>query len=181
MKKKKYYRFLLKDNKNYGVLYAPESTDTRFGVEVLPVENWQNIVFNLKGGIYLPFMNSNTTANFANEELKNLIQEIVPVDYPLEFYPIQVKSEEYGNKIYYLIHFKIIFDVIDAENSIYLDLSDGTKSMVKPWIDYKKAENLDFFNASNAINEIIVSDQMKKLMQKKKLDVGIEFKEIPYI
>jgi hypothetical protein len=179
--KKKIYDFLLKDNKNYGVLYAPEGTDTRFGVEVLPVENWQNIEFELKSGIYKPFMNSNTTANFANEELKNLIQEIIPVDYPLEFYPIRVKSKEYGNKIYYLIHFKIIFDVVDAENSIYLDLSDGTKSIIKPRIDFEKAKNLDFFNASYAINRIIVSDQMKKLMQKKKLDIGIEFKEIPYV
>ena len=176
MKKKQFYRFLLKDIKGQGVLYAPKGTDTRFGVEVLPVENWENIEFSLKGGIYLPFMNSNTTANFANEELKNLIQEIVPTEYPLEFYPIQVKSEEYGDKTYYLIHFKIIFDVIDNKNSVWV-----VNSIAKPWIDYEKAKDLDFFNASNAINEIMVSDKMKMLMQKKKLDVGIEFKKVPYI
>jgi hypothetical protein len=99
--KKKFYDFLLNDKG--GVLYAPKGTDTRFGVEVFPVENWQNIEFELKDGEYLPFMNSNVIANFANEDLKNLIQEIVPADYPLEFYPIRVKSEKYGNKIYYLV------------------------------------------------------------------------------
>jgi hypothetical protein len=121
-------------------------------------------------------MNSDTNANFANEELKNLIQEITPADYPLEFYPIQVKSEEYGDKIYYLIHLKTIFDVSDKENSVWV-----VNSITKPCIDYNKAEDLDFFNASNAINEIMVSDKMKKMMQKNKLDIGIEFKEVPYV
>jgi hypothetical protein len=174
--KKKIYRFLLKNIKGQGVLFAPKGTDNRFGVEVDPVVNWENIEFTLKGGIYLPFMNSNTTANFVNEELKNLIQKIVPVDYPLEFYPIQAKSEEYGDKIYYLIHFKIIFDVIDAENSVWV-----VNSIAKPWIDYKKAENLDFFNSQARINGIIVSDQMKRLMQGKDLDIGIEFMQVPYV
>lgn len=176
MKQKKFYRFLLKNIKGQGVLFAPEGTDTRFGVEVLPVENWENMEFTLKRGTYLPFMNSDTTANFANEELKNLVQELIPLDYPLEFYPIHVKSEEYGEKTYYLIHFKIIFDVIDNENSVWVG-----SSIAKPCIDYKKAKGLDFFNATNAINEIMVSDKMKKLMQQKKLDTGIEFKKVPYI
>jgi len=176
MKRKQFYRFLLKDIKGQGVLFAPKGTDTRFGEDVFPVENWENTEFTLKGGIYLPFMNSNTTANFANEELRNLIQEIVPADYPLEFYPIQVKSEEYGDKIYYLIHFKIIFDVIDEKNSVWV-----VNSIAKPWIDYEKAKNLDFFNSKARINGIMISDKMKKLMQQRKLDIGIECKKVPYI
>jgi hypothetical protein len=40
---------------------------------------------------------------------------------------------------------------------------------------------LDFFNSNVTINEIIVSDKMKKLMKKRKLDAGIEFKEVPYV
>jgi len=169
-----FYRFLL--NNHGGVLYAPKGTDTRFGVEVLPVENWQNIEFTLRDGEYLPLMNSNTIANFANEELKNLIQEIAPNDYPLDFYPIQVKSEEYGNKTYYLIHFRIIFDVIDEKNSVKVGLS-----YAKPFIDYEKAKDLDFFNSSHAINIIMVSDKMKKLMQQRKLDAGIDFCKVPYV
>ena len=172
--KKKFYDFLL--NNVGGVLYAPEGTDTRFGTEVLPVENWQNMEFELKCGEYLPFMNSNTNANFANEELKKLIQEIIPADYPLDFYPIRVNSEEYGDQTYYLIHFKTIFDVIDEKNSVWI-----VNSIAKPWIDYEKAKNLDFFNASYTINTIMVSDKMKKLMQQRKLDAGIDFCKVPYV
>ena len=174
MKKKTFYRFLL--NEQGGVLYAPKGTDTRFGVEVLPVKNWENIEFSLKDGEYLPFMSSNIIANFANDELKNLIQEIVPADYPLDFYPIRVKSEEYGEKTYYLIHFKTIFDVIDEKNSVWI-----VNSIAKPWIDYEKAKDLDFFNASYAINTIMVSDKVKKLMQQRKLDIGFDFKKVPYV
>ncbi|GHT79472.1 hypothetical protein AGMMS50262_23210 [Bacteroidia bacterium] len=176
MENKKFYRFLLKDIKKHGVLYAPKGTNIRFGEDVIPVKDWENIVFELKGGIYLPFMNANVTANFANEDLKNLIQKIVPHDYPLEFFPINVKSEEHGDKTYYLIHFKKIFDVIDNENSVWI-----VDSIAKPWIDYNKAKDLDFFNSSARINGIIVSDKMKKLIKKNKLDAGIEFWEVPYI
>lgn len=147
-----------------------------FGTGVLPVENWENIEFELKGGIYFPFMNSNTSANFANEDLKRLIQEFVPADYPLDFYPIQVKSEEYGDAIYYLIHFKIIFDVIDEKNSVWV-----VNSIAKPCIDYEKAKDLDFFNSKARINGIMVSDRMKKLMQQRRLDTGIDFRKVPYI
>jgi hypothetical protein len=77
--------------------------------------------------------------------------------------------------VYYLIHFKTIFDVIDEKNSVKVGLG-----IAKPWIDYRKAKELDFFNSSYAINSIIVSDTMKKLMQRRKLDTGIEFKEVPY-
>lgn len=87
MRKKQFYRFVLKDIKNQGVLYAPKGTDTLWGMDVRSVENWENIEFELKGGIYLPFMNSNTCANFANEDLKNLILDNLPEDYPLEFIP----------------------------------------------------------------------------------------------
>lgn len=176
MKQKQFYRFILKDIKGQGVLFAPQGTDPRFGIEILPVMNFENMVFALKGGIYLPFMNSNTTAIFANEELKNLIQETVTVDFPLEFYPIQAKSEEYGDKTYYLIHFKTISDIIDEKNSVWV-----ANSIAKPCIDYDKAKDLDFFNSKARINGIMVSDKMKKLMQKKKLDIGIEFLKVPVV
>ena len=53
--------------------------------------------------------------------------------------------------------------------------------VVKPYIDYNKAKDLDFFNSEARINGIMVSDKMKKLMKKRKLDAGIEFKEVPYV
>lgn len=173
MKKKQFYRFI--PNEQGGILFAPKGTDTLFGLEVKPIEDWENAVFMLKYGYYLPFMDSNVSAQFANEELKNTIQEIIPADYPLEFYPIQVKSEKYGDETYYLIHFKTIFDTIDKKNSIW-----AGNSITKPHVDYDKAKDLDFFNSSYAINSIIISDKMKRLMQQRKLDAGIDFVKVPY-
>lgn len=176
--KKTFYELILKYNKNHGVLIAPEGTDSRFGEDVLPVKDWENIVFKLDKGIYLPFMNSNTVAYFANKELKQLIEENIPQNYPLELLPIETHSRQYGKRIYYLIHFTKIFEITDKENSIRIP---ETNSIVKPYIDYEKAKDLDFFNSDIYINEIIVSDKIKKLMKKHKLDTGIKFKEVPYV
>lgn len=178
MKQKKFYRFLLKDDKRIGVLYAPEGTDTRFGVDSLAVESYENTLFTLKGGVYTPFMNSNVLANFANKDLKLLIEDNLPECYPLEFLPIKTISEEHGDNLYYIIHFTKIFDVIDEENSIRVS---ATSSIVKPYLDYAKVKDLDFFNSTARINGIIVSGKIKRLMKKNRLDAGIEFKEVPYV
>lgn len=172
MKKKSFYCILLKDNKKLGVLYAPKGTDTRFGEEVSPVDNYKNMVFELRNGQYAPFMCANVAPSFVNEELKQLIKEALPGDYPLEFFPIKVKSEEFGDRLYYMLHFRKIFDVIDEEHS---DRALG--SITKPCIDYEKAKDLDFFNSTAYTDSFIVSDKLKRLMKKRKLDIGIEFWE----
>ena len=171
---KKFYYLLLKDNKKIGVLYAPKGTDTRFGERVLPVIGYENMTFQLKGGMYAPFMNSNVNPYFANEELKQLIEQNLPADYPLEFLPVKTMSEEYGENLYYIIQFTKIFDVIDEKHSKYVP---GTDSIAVPCIDYNKAKDLDFFNSTARRGSFIVSDKIKKLMKKRKLDTGIEFWE----
>ena len=176
MRKKQFYRFVLKDIKGGGIFFAPQGTDFNWGIENKSVIGWENIEFELKEGGYLPFMSSDVVANFVNKELKDLIEENTPCDYPLEFFPIQVRGGEHGDKIYYLIHFKTVFDVIDSKNSVWV-----AESIAKPWIDYEKAKELDFFNSTARINGIIVSDKMKKLMTKNKLDIGIEFLKVPYV
>ena len=124
--------------------------------------------------MYAPFMNSNVNPYFANEELKQLIEQNLPADYPLEFLPVKTMSEEYGENLYYIIHFTKIFDVIDEKHSKYVP---GTDSIAVPCIDYNKAKDLDFFNSTARRGSFIVSDKIKKLMKKRKLDTGIEFWE----
>lgn len=173
-KKKKFYFLLLKDDKKVGVLYKPIGVDTRFGTEVIPVEAYEHIVFELKDGMYAPFINSNCCAHFVDVDLKLVIEENIPKDYPLEFLPIKTISQEYGGKQYYLIHFTKIFDVIDEVHSKRIP---ETGAITVPCIDYEKAKDLDFFNSTAYSDGFIVSDKIKKLMKKRGLDVGIEFWE----
>ena len=72
----------------------------------------------------------------------------------------------------YIMHFKKIFDVIDTENTIYVE---GTDSVLKLKLDYNKVKDLKVFNSQPAINDIIVSDDIRKSIKKNKLDLGLDF------
>ena len=87
-------------------------------------------------------------------------------------------SKEYGNKTYYIIHFKKIHDVIDKENTIYVK---GTDSIIKLRVDYKKVKDLHIFNSQPNINDIIVSETLYKAIKKQKLNLGLDFMPIYYI
>ena len=64
-------------------------------------------------------------ANLVNKELKTLIESYTTPESEIEFLPIKAISKEYGNKTYYIIHFKKIHDVIDKENTIYVKGTDS--------------------------------------------------------
>ena len=173
MKKKKFYYLLLKEDET-GVLYAPQGTDTRFGERILPVENYEDMTFELRNGTYAPFMNSNVAALFASEELKQFLEENIPQGYPLEFLPIKVISEEFGDRLYYIIHFTTVFDVIDEVHSKRIPM---TGDITVPCLKYEKVKELDFFNSTYSLGGIFISDRLKKMMKKKGVDIGLIFRE----
>ncbi len=158
-----------------GVIYASSDIIYPLARDGKPISNWQNLTFTLKDGNYLSYHAVNAGANLVDDELKTRIEEFIPVNYPLEFLPVKVLSEIYGEKQYFIMHFKIIFDVIEPINTVYVD---GTKSIIKLCLDYNKVKNLDIFNSQPAINDIIVSDKIRKAIKKRKLDFGIEFSKL---
>lgn len=70
------------------------------------------------------------------------------------------------------MHFKKIFDVIDTKNTIYVE---GTDTILKLKLDYKKVGHLNVFNSQPAINDVIVSDEVRKSIKKNRLDLGLDF------
>ena len=42
-------------------------------------------------------------------------------------------------------------------------------------LDYNKVKDLKVFNSQPAINDIIVSDEVRKSIKKNKLDLGLDF------
>ena len=83
-------------------------------------------------------------SRLVNEELKELLEEYAEREF-VEFIPITVKSKEYGDRQYYIVHFKKIYDVIDEENTVF---NDFTGSVIKLRVDYAKVKNLHVFNRS---------------------------------
>lgn len=171
-KKKRFYFLLPKDNKRNGVAYAPQGTDTQWGRDVDDVIGYESMVFELRRGCYTPYLCTNICAELICGELKDLVEQYLPDNYPLEFLPIKITSKDYGDKVYYLPHFKIIFDVINVEASKKED-----DIITVPCIDYEKSKELDFFNSIAYSDGYVVSDKIKREMKKKNLDFGIEFWE----
>lgn len=77
-----------------------------------------------------------------------------------------------ANKRTILCILKRFFDVIDTKNTLYVE---GTDSVIKLKLDYNKVKDLKVFNSQPAINDIIVSDEVRKSIRKNKLDLGLEF------
>ena len=68
--------------------------------------------------------------------------------------------------------FKKYFQVIDTAKTIY---AEATDSVLKLKLDYNKVKDLKVFNSQPAINDIIVSDEVRKSIKKNKLDLGLDF------
>lgn len=169
----KFYRFIVKGNdKKRGVLYSPKSWPYPIAVDGQEVKNWESLVVELKDGIYRPFQLCVGGANMVNQDLKDLLQSFIGINNDVEFLPVRAISEIYGEQTYYIMHFKKIFDVIDTKNTLYVE---GTDSVIKLKLDYNKVKDLKVFNSQPAINDIIVSDEVRKSIRKNKLDLGLEF------
>ena len=75
------------------------------------------------------------------------------------------------------MHFKIIYDVIDKEKTVYVP---GTDIITKVRIDPKKAMGLKVFNTQPAINDVIVSEDVYQAMKKNKFDTGLIFQQVGF-
>jgi hypothetical protein len=172
----KYYKFIVKGNDMVGgVLYSPADWPYPISRDAEPVDNWQSLVVELKDGVYRPFHACTGGANLVSQELRDLLMSFCGNDSCLEFLPIKAISEEFGNKIYYIMHFKKIFDVIDKQNTIYVE---GTDSIIKLRLDSNKVNGLKIFNTQPAVNDIIVSEDVYKAIKREKLNLGLDFMQI---
>ena len=174
---KKYYDLISDGNdKVGGVLIGPKSLEYPMARDGKDVTNWQDIVVKLEDGKYCPMHLGVKGANVVDDAFKELIESFIgDVDY-LEFLPIKAVSPIYGEKRYYILHFKKIFDVVDKKHSVYIP---GTKSLVKLAVDKKKVEGLHIFNSSTYINAIIVSEELFKAIKKNKLYMGLDHTVVP--
>ncbi len=169
----KYYKLIVDGyDKVGGMLYAPSEWPCPIAVDAKEVENWQDLTVELRNGKYCPFLSCDAGANMVSEEMKDLLLSFIGDNDNIEFLPVPAKSKEYGDRIYFIMHFKIIYDVIDTENTVYVP---GTNIVIKVRIDQEKAKGLKVFNSRPAINDIIVSEDVYQAIKRNKFDTGLEF------
>jgi hypothetical protein len=173
----KYYRIILDgEDQLGGLLYAPEGIKSGYVSDgkKLP-ENIANLEFKLMDGSYTSFMGSDIGANLVNEDLKELIGSFITDENQIQFLPVKVSSNLYGDKMYYILYFNIIHDVINTTKTMYVE---GTDQIIRLCLACNKVKGLNIFNSQPHINDLIVSDKIRKKMIKQKMDIGIEFMQI---
>ncbi|MDD7304474.1 MAG: hypothetical protein PUG76_08155, partial [Prevotellaceae bacterium] len=107
-----------------------------------------DFVYELQDGKYCPFDMGPHWVRLVDEELKELLETYAEKEYT-EFIPVMVRSKEYGDRQYYILHFKKIYDVIDKENTVF----GYADSIIKLRVDYAKVKNLHVFNSRPLIND----------------------------
>lgn len=175
---KKFYKLITKGNdKVGGVLYAPQNWPYPIASDGTNVKNWKELTVSLKDGEYRSFHLCVGGANMVSEEFKKIIEDYAGEDPDLEFLPVKAHSDRYGDRVYYIMHFKKIYDVIDPKNTVYVE---GTNSIIKLRLDYQKVKDLYVFNSQPIINDVIISDKIYKAIKQNKLDLGLEFLPVLY-
>lgn len=176
----KYYSIFLDGSSKDGVLYAPSEIHYPFAVDGFPLPDMNGINFVLKDGCYADYMVANICNRFVSEQLMELFKSYLKPFQKVIFVPVQVKSEQYGNRIYYLMHFEEVYDVIDKENSKYVGEGEH-RSLTVPCFDYLKIKGMDIFIWDNLSIGLVVSENVRKEMKKKKMTMGIELEQVACI
>lgn len=176
----KYYEILIDGYSKEGVLCAPVDCDSRFAIDGFPLPDITGISFVLKNGCYADYMMADVSGRFVSGQLRELFKSYLKPFQKVLFVPVQVKSEQYGDRIYYLMHFEEVYDVIDKENSKYVGEGEH-RSLTVPCFDYLKIKGMDIFIWDNLSIGLVVSEKVRKEMKKKKMTMGIELVQMACI
>lgn len=142
--------------------------------EPLPDLDYESLVMELKDGEYAHYINSNSSLRFVSSEFKAVLEEYNPDPSMIEFIPVKVKSKEFGDKTYYIIHFTRLCMVNDEELTTYVAPPDRY-----PWrlvLDYDKVKDMSVFMTDARL--MIVNDEIRRALNRKKLTIGISLNPV---
>jgi hypothetical protein len=166
----RYYRVVMDGYYGGGMLYPPQDWPYPIARDGETVRNWQSLVLELRDGPYRHFNTCVGGANVVSEEFKEALLPYC-INSDIEFLPVLVKSQEYGDRKYYIMHFLKVYDVIDKNATVYVP---GTDDIIKVRLDYEKVKELDVFNAQPIVNDFYVSEKVRRVLKKNQLDIGVE-------
>ena len=168
-----YYRVTFNEYYKVGFLFIPAGWKP-FPIEKpgVPVENIDKLILNLKNGEYTDLMFCVGIAYFVSPRLKELFERYGADPALIEFYPVKVVSEEYGDRTYYLLHFTRWCDVRNEKKSRFINRSGYPERM---GVVYEKVCNLSIFNSDAYRTSFLVRDEVRRAIKREKMHVGIRF------
>ncbi|WP_300300647.1 DUF1629 domain-containing protein [uncultured Muribaculum sp.] len=168
-----YYKATYNEYYKVGILGIPDGWNpTPIEKAGVPVENIEKLILTLKYGGYADLMLSEGIAYVVSPRLKELFERYGADPALLEFYPVKVVSEQYGDRIYYLLHFTRWCDVRNEKMTRFMPRSKYPARMV---LDYEKVHGMSIFNSDSYQPEFLVSDEVRRAIKREKMNVGIAF------
>ncbi len=161
--------------KEGGVVYSPDVNVCPHVYDGETVCIDKEFLYELKDGIFCPYFLGPWGSRLVDEDLRALLEEYAEKEY-VEFLPVMIHSEQYGDRQYYIVHFTKIYDVIDKENTVY----GPAGNIIKLRVDYNKVKDLHVFNSQPIISDINISAKVYKEIKKRKLGLGTSFGHIGF-
>ena len=159
-------------DKKSGNLYAPDDWPYPITTAGKEVKDWDKLEVELRDGEYAPYHRCVSRANMVSEELKALLEEYIGENENIEFLPVKAKSKEYGDRTYYILHFRNKpEDVISEPHSDYYN-----GHVLRYALDYDKVKGKKIFNVQG--EDIHISADIAKAIKKRKLTGGMELAPI---
>lgn len=170
-----YYKLILNSyEKKAGVISSPDRLACPQIIDGREIPASMDFSYELQNGEYCHFDLGPHKVHLVDENLKNLLEAYSDQEF-IEYLPVLIQSREFGNRQYFIVHFKKIYDVTDEENSTY----DPPGWITKLCVDYNKVKDLHVFNSGPNGGNLIISSDVYKEMKKRRLTFGISFCTIP--
>lgn len=174
-KEKKFY--ILQQNsyfKGVNCLF-PTKKIKKFMYDGQEAEGFENMTLTLPNdgkSIYLPMHGCPGACDLVSKEFKELVEQFIPEEYPVEFIPAKAVSEVYGERQYYFLHFLKYEDAIALNLSKVIYFDDGSYTVAVPVIDVSKVRNLHFFML-DAVCGLTISGELRLALIKNGLKTSL--------
>ena len=173
----RYFKIIETSSPKVGMLFGPDNINVNEITDGVPFEK-KEMEVELRKNYFPNFILSSSCIRIVSPEMKQLMEEYITDKSAVEFFPVKVVSKEYGDRIHYGLHFTKIYDVLNPDCSWYVYGGEG-RSITKPGIDKAKAEGLHLFNICTSTFGTIISDELRRAINRHKLNLGISFQELP--
>lgn len=129
------------------------------------ITNWKPIVLKLEEGSFSDYQANSAARRLCSSKLKAIIDHYKSPQDEIQWLPMVVKDEHGEEREYFILHFPVIYDVIDRENSTYF----GEDQLIKPVFSLRKIGRHKVFNYdSYNFFSFFISEDIRKDIEKEK-------------
>jgi hypothetical protein len=129
------------------------------------ITDWEPIILKLEEGSFSDYQANSAACRLCSIKLKSIIEQHKSSQDEIQWLPMIVKDENGEEREYFILHFPVMYDVIDKEKSTFF----GGNRLIKPVFSLKKIGEHKVFNYhSSNFFSFFISEDIKKAIEKTK-------------